>query len=75
MLSTVLISAVTLSLAGAVTAETTKLYLLGLPCMLIGTWIGLKLYGKVDDAAFRKIVLLVLLVFGLTLIVPVSLFR
>ena len=75
MLSTVLISAVTLSLAGAVTAETTKLYLLGLPCMLVGTWIGLNLYGKVDDAAFRKIVLLVLLVFGLTLIVPVSMFR
>jgi uncharacterized membrane protein YfcA len=66
---------VTLSFAGAVTADTMKLYLLGLPCMLAGTWLGLKLYGKIDDAQFRKIVLVLLLVFGLSLIVPVSMFR
>ncbi len=46
-----------LAFAGAITADTMKLYLLGLPCMLAGTWVGLKLYGKIDDAQFRKTVL------------------
>ncbi|MGA7311756.1 MAG: sulfite exporter TauE/SafE family protein [Pseudolabrys sp.] len=75
LLATILTSTVSLSAAGAVTAETMKLYLLGLPCMLAGTWAGLKLYGRLNDAAFRKIILLLLLVSGLSLIVPMSLFR
>jgi uncharacterized protein len=75
LLATILTSTVSLSVAGAVTAETTKLYLFGLPCMLIGTWVGLKLYGKLDDAKFRKIILLLLLVSGLSLVVPLSMFR
>jgi uncharacterized membrane protein YfcA len=75
LLATILTSTVSLSVAGAVTAETVKLYLLGLPCMLAGTWAGLKLYGKLDDAAFRKIILLLLLVSGVSLVVPFSMFR
>jgi uncharacterized membrane protein YfcA len=68
-------SAVSLAIAGALTAETIKLFVLGLPVLFAGIWSGLKLYGKLDDAAFRKIILLLLLVSGLTLIVPMSLFR
>ena len=68
-------TATLLSFAGAATAETVKLYLLGLPFMLVGMWSGLKLYGKLDDAAFRKVVLLLLLASGLSLIVPMSIFR
>jgi uncharacterized membrane protein YfcA len=68
-------SAVSLSIAGAVTAETVKLYLLGLPLLLAGMWSGFKLYGNLDDAAFRKLILLLLLVSGLTLIVSLSMFR
>lgn len=75
MLATIVTTTVSLAFAGAITADTMKLYLLGLPCMLAGTWVGLKLYGKIDDAQFRKVVLVVLLVFGLSLIVPVSMFR
>ena len=75
LLATILTSTASLSVAGAVTAETVKLYLLGLPCMLAGTWVGLKLYGKLDDAKFRKVILLLLLMSGLSLIVPLSLFR
>jgi hypothetical protein len=45
------------------------LYLLGLPALLAGLWVGFKLYGKLDDAAFRKLVLVLLLVSGLSLIV------
>jgi uncharacterized protein len=68
-------SAMSLSIAGAVTAETVKLYVLGLPVLLVGLWSGFKLYGKLDDAAFRKVILLLLLVSGLSLIVPLSIFR
>jgi hypothetical protein len=68
-------SAASLSIAGAVTAETVKLYLLGLPVLLAGLWSGFKLYGKLDDAAFRKVILLLLLATGLALIAPISILR
>lgn len=74
-LAAMVMSVVSLSLAGAVTAETVKLYLLGLPVLLAGLWSGFKLYGKLDDAAFRRVILLLLLVSGLALIVPMSIFR
>jgi uncharacterized membrane protein YfcA len=75
MLAAIVMNAVTLSLAGAVTTETVELYLLGLPFLLAGLWSGFKLYGKLDDAAFRKLILLLLLVSGLALIVPAWIFR
>jgi hypothetical protein len=60
--------AVSLSIAGAITTDTLKLYVLGLPALLAGLWLGFKCYGKLDDATFRKLVLLLLLCSGLTLI-------
>ena len=53
---------------GVVTAETLRLFWIGLPAVLIGTWLGLKLYGKLDESGFRLVVLLLLLVSGLTLL-------
>jgi uncharacterized membrane protein YfcA len=64
-----------LIIAGDLTAETVKLYLFGLPLVLAGTWTGFKLYGRFDDADFRRIVLLLLLASGISLIVPASIFR
>jgi uncharacterized membrane protein YfcA len=75
MLAAMAINAISLSIAGVVSAEIVKMYLLGLPFLLAGLWSGFKLYGKLDDAAFRKAVLLLLLVSGLALIVPMSIFR
>jgi len=75
ILAAMVMTAISLTLAGAVTAETISLYLYGLPALAAGMWIGLKLYGKLDDAAFRKVILVLLLVSGLTLVVPMSLFR
>ena len=34
--------------------------------MPAGLWLGFKLYGKLDDAAFRKVILSLLLVAGVT---------
>jgi uncharacterized membrane protein YfcA len=60
-------SAAWIGAKGAVSAETAKLFVLGLPVLLAGTWLGLKLYGRLDEAAFRKLVLVLLLLSGITL--------
>lgn len=51
-------------------ADILKLFLMGLPALLLGLWVGVKLYGKLDDAAFRKAILVLLLISGLSLVVP-----
>jgi len=66
--ATFLMSAAWLGARGAVTVETMWLFLLGLPALLTGTFIGLKLYGRLDEAGFRRIVLILLLVSGIALL-------
>jgi len=68
-------SAISLGLAGAVTSELARLYVYGLAPLLAGLWVGLKLYGHLDEDAFRKVILILLLLSGLVLIVPFSLFK
>jgi uncharacterized membrane protein YfcA len=62
-------SAMWIGVRGAVTPEVIKLFLIGLPALFAGTWLGMKLYGRLDEAAFRKVVLALLLVSGALLIV------
>jgi uncharacterized membrane protein YfcA len=54
--------------SGMVTIETLRLFAIGLPAVLLGTWLGLKLYGKFSEATFRTVVLVLLLISGLTLL-------
>jgi hypothetical protein len=61
-------SAAWLGVRGAVSADTIRLFLFGLPALLAGTWLGIKLYGRLDEAAFRKVVLVLLLASGAVLI-------
>jgi uncharacterized membrane protein YfcA len=68
MLAASVMTGIALSFTGVVTAEIAKLYVIGLPAMLAGLWVGFKLYGKLDDAAFRKVILALLLVAGVALI-------
>jgi uncharacterized protein len=63
-----LMSALWLGAKGAVSLETTKFFVMGLPCVIAGTWLGLKLFGRIDEATFRKIVLALLFVSGITLL-------
>jgi hypothetical protein len=60
-------SAVWLGVKGVVSTDTIRLFLFGLPALLAGTWLGMKLYGRLDEAAFRKVVLVLLLASGLAL--------
>src|SRR6516164_7314752 len=68
ILTGMMMIAISLSFAGAITTDTLKLYVLGLPALLAGLWLGFKCYGKLDDATFRKVILLLLLWAGLALI-------
>lgn len=60
-------SAFWLGVNGTVSAGTIRLMALGLPVLLAGTWLGLKLYGRLDEAGFRRIILVLLLVSGVAL--------
>ena len=70
MFSTFAMTAISLAIAGTYTVETMKLYALALPALVVGIWAGLKLYGKLDDAAFRRVILILLLASGVSLVVP-----
>jgi uncharacterized protein len=54
---------------GLVGADTLRLFVIGLPALLVGTWVGLRLYARLDEAGFRKVVLILLLISGLGLVV------
>ena len=70
MFATFAMSAISLGVAGTYTIETIKLYVLALPVLVVGLWCGLRLYGKLDDAGFRKVILLLLIASGVSLLVP-----
>jgi uncharacterized protein len=55
---------------GIITLDTARLFIVGLPALLVGSWLGWMLYGKLDETAFRKVVLVLLLVSGVTLAAP-----
>lgn len=66
--ATFAMSAAWLGGQGAISREVMWLFALGLPALLLGTWAGLKLYGQLDEAQFRKVVLVLLLVSGAVLL-------
>jgi hypothetical protein len=59
-----------LGISGAISTDTVWFFGIGLPALLAGTWLGLKLYGHLDEVGFRKLVLVLLLVSGLALVAP-----
>ena len=73
LFTTFAMTAVSLAVAGTYTIETMKLYALALPALIAGIWCGLKLYGKLDDEGFRKVILILLLASGISLVVPAML--
>jgi uncharacterized protein len=61
-------TALWLGVEGSVAADTVRLAVIGVPAVLAGTWIGLRLYGRLDEVGFRRAVLALLLVSGLVLL-------
>ncbi len=70
--ATFAMTALWLGAAGAIATNTATLFLAGLPVLLAGTWLGLRLYGRLDEAGFRRIVLVLLLLSGCLLAVPLK---
>jgi uncharacterized protein len=54
--------------SGMVTIDTIKLFFIGLPAAVLGTWLGLKLYGILDEERFHSIALVLLFISGLSLL-------
>jgi len=65
--ATFALSAAWLGGQGSISREMLPLFVVALPVVLAGTWLGLKFYGKLDEAQFRGIVLILLLVSGVVL--------
>ena len=42
--------------------------MIGLPVLVAGTLLGWLLYGKLEEVAFRKVVLVLLLISGLAIV-------
>jgi uncharacterized membrane protein YfcA len=55
---------------GSFDRPTLLLFLAGLPALLVGSWLGLRLYGRLDEPAFRRVVLGLLLAAGAALVAP-----
>ena len=67
--SVFLMTALWLGGTGTIDRNTVEPFLIGLPALALGTWAGLKLFGKLDDTSFRRIVMGLLLLSGLSLVV------
>jgi len=69
MLCASVLSTVALASAGGASWQTAKLFALGVPVTFAGTWAGLRLYGTVSESAFRRVVLVLLMMSGASLVV------
>jgi len=70
IISAFAITAISLAVAGTVTVELAKIYVYGLLPLAAGLWLGLRLYGHLNENTFRKVILVLLLLSGLVLLVP-----
>jgi uncharacterized membrane protein YfcA len=66
--ATFAMSAAWLGGQGSIPRQVILLFIVALPLVLLGTWLGLKFYGRLDEAQFRKLVLILLLASGAVLL-------
>jgi uncharacterized membrane protein YfcA len=65
--ATFAMSSAWLSGQGSIAREVLWLFAVRLPVLLAGTWLGLTLYGRLDEAQFRKVVVILLLGSGVVM--------
>ena len=63
-------TAVGLGIDGEITRDVVILFLLGLVPVGFGIWLGVHLYGRLDEAGFRRVILILLFLSGIMLLVP-----
>jgi uncharacterized membrane protein YfcA len=54
---------------GMLASDTMTIYLWCVPAVVAGTWLGLRIFDRIDDARFRRLVLVFLFVSGITLVI------
>jgi uncharacterized membrane protein YfcA len=54
---------------GSLSGDIFWLIAIGLPAVALGTWLGLHLFGRLNEVWFRRIVLCLLLVSGISLVI------
>ncbi len=62
------LTAISLTVNGTVTLDLFRIYLYGLPALGAGLWLGLRLYGHLNEQTFRKVILILLMLSGLVLV-------
>jgi uncharacterized membrane protein YfcA len=63
-----LLTALFLGGTGTIAPGTLNLFLIGLPAVALGAWTCLKLFGRLNETAFRRAVLVLLLASGVALL-------
>lgn len=53
---------------GIITADAMRLFAVGLPALMLGTALGWAFYGRLNEASFRNIVLILVLISGILLV-------
>jgi uncharacterized membrane protein YfcA len=70
ILAAFVLTAIGLGFERAITTDLLVLFGLGLVPVAAGIWLGVHLYGRLDEAGFRRVILLLLLLSGLVLLAP-----
>lgn len=58
------------ALTGMTTQPVLALYATSLPLLLLGAWLGIRLYGRFRTDGYRKVILVFLLVMGVMMVLP-----
>jgi uncharacterized membrane protein YfcA len=70
ILAAFVMTAIGLGFEGAITRDLVTLFGLGLLPVAAGIWLGVHLYGRLDEAGFRRVILWLLLLSGVVLLAP-----
>jgi uncharacterized membrane protein YfcA len=70
ILAAFVIAIVGLGIGGDLTSEVLALFALGVVPTVAGIWLGVQLYGRLDEAGFRRVILILLFLSGIMLLVP-----
>jgi uncharacterized membrane protein YfcA len=63
-------TAIGLGIDGEITRDVVILFVLGLVPVAVGIWLGVHLYGRLDEAGFRRVILWLLFLSGVVLLAP-----
>ena len=72
-LSVLVFALVAQSIAGLMTVEVGRLFLIALPGTIAGAWIGRRLYGRLSNRRFEHAILILLLISGISLLISAGL--